>query len=102
MSNSAISLSIIFCSKTAITDADEKGAAYEGGLPGGGGSPPSPAPGGGGGYVLGSNAGMRVEQWGNTCLIVRELLGGASVDECMAAFDELQAAALSWPRPSRP
>ncbi len=45
-------------------------------------------------YVLGSNAGMRVEQWGNTCLIVRELLGGASVDECMAAFDELQAAAL--------
>ena len=25
---------------------------------------------------------------------VRELLAGASVDECMAAFDELQAAAL--------
>ena len=47
-----------------------------------------------GAYVLGSNAGMRVEQWGNTCLIVRELLGGASVDECMAAFDELQDAAL--------
>ena len=45
-------------------------------------------------YVLGSNAGMKVEQWGNTCLIVRELLGGATVDECMAAFDELQAAAL--------
>jgi raffinose/stachyose/melibiose transport system substrate-binding protein len=45
-------------------------------------------------YVLGSNATMKVEQWGNTCLIVRELLGGASVDECMAAFDELQAAAL--------
>ena len=45
-------------------------------------------------YVLGSNAGMNVEQWGNTCLIVRELLGGASVDECMAAFDELQDAAL--------
>ena len=41
-------------------------------------------------YVLGSNAGMKVEQWGNTCLIVRELLGGASVDECMAMFDELQ------------
>lgn len=41
-------------------------------------------------YVLGSNAGMRVEQWGNTCLIVRELLGGATVDECMAEFDKLQ------------
>ena len=48
-------------------------------------------------YVLGSNAGMSVEQWGNTCLIVRELLGGASVDECMAAFDELQDAALNRP-----
>ncbi|WP_325213731.1 ABC transporter substrate-binding protein [Oscillibacter sp.] len=46
-------------------------------------------------YVLGSNAGMNVEQWGNTCLIVRELLGGASVDECMAAFDALQEAALT-------
>ena len=46
-------------------------------------------------YVLGSNAGMSVEQWGNTCLIVRRLLEGASVDECMAAFDELQEAALS-------
>ena len=41
-------------------------------------------------YVLGSNAGMKVEQWGNTCLIVRELLGGATVDECMAEFDKLQ------------
>ncbi|RKJ73734.1 extracellular solute-binding protein [Butyricicoccus sp. 1XD8-22] len=46
-------------------------------------------------YVLGSNAGMSVEQWGNTCLIVRKLLGGASVDECMAAFDQLQDAALN-------
>ncbi len=45
-------------------------------------------------YVLGSNAGMNVEQWGNTCLIVRDLLNGASVDECMAAFDALQAAAM--------
>ncbi len=44
-------------------------------------------------YVLGSNAGMNVEQWGNTCLIVRDLLNGASVDACMEAFDELQAAA---------
>ncbi len=45
-------------------------------------------------YVLGSNAGMKVEQWGNTCRIVRQLLGGATVDECMAAFDQLQDAAL--------
>ena len=41
-------------------------------------------------YVLGSNAGMNVEQWGNTCLIVRELLNGATVDECMERFDRLQ------------
>ena len=46
-------------------------------------------------YVLGSNASMRVEQWGNTCQIVRQLLGGATGDECMAAFDELQAETLS-------
>ncbi len=45
-------------------------------------------------YVLGSNAGMNVEQWGNTCLIVRELLSGASVEACMASFDALQDAAL--------
>ncbi len=45
-------------------------------------------------YVLASNAGMKVEQWGNTCLIVRELLGGASVDECMAEFDRLQEESL--------
>ena len=46
-------------------------------------------------YVLGSNAGMNVEQWGNTCLIVQELLAGASVDDCMASFDRLQDAALN-------
>lgn len=45
-------------------------------------------------YVLGSNANMKVEQWGNTCNIVRELLKGASVDECMAEFDRLQEASL--------
>lgn len=44
-------------------------------------------------YVLASNAGMDVEQWGNVCLIVRDLLGGASVDECMAKLDALQDAA---------
>ena len=45
-------------------------------------------------YVLGSNAGMGVEQWGNTCLIVRDLLQGATVDECMAQFDKLQEESL--------
>ena len=46
-------------------------------------------------YVLGSNAGMKVEQWGNTCLIVRDLLGGATVEECMEKFDKLQEESLS-------
>ncbi len=45
-------------------------------------------------YVLGCNAGMKMEQWGNTCLIVRELLNGATVDECMAEFDRLQEESL--------
>ena len=45
-------------------------------------------------YVLGSNAGMNVEQWGNTCLIVRNLLSGATVDECMAEVDRLQEEAI--------
>ena len=45
-------------------------------------------------YVLASNAGMKVEQWGNTCLIVRMLMDGASVDECMAEFDRLQEESL--------
>lgn len=45
-------------------------------------------------YVLGSNANMNVEQWGNICLIVRDLLNGASVDECMAKFDKLQEESL--------
>ena len=45
-------------------------------------------------YVLGANANMELEQWGNTCLIVRELLNGATVDECMAEFDRLQEETL--------
>ncbi len=45
-------------------------------------------------YVLGSDANMKLEQWGNTCLIVRELLNGATVDECMAEFDRLQEESL--------
>ncbi|MDE5698868.1 MAG: extracellular solute-binding protein [Lachnospiraceae bacterium] len=46
-------------------------------------------------FVLGSNASMKVEQWGNTCIIVRKLLSGATVDECMAEFDKLQEASLT-------
>lgn len=45
-------------------------------------------------YVLGANANMKVEQWGNICLIVRELLNGATVEECMAEFDRLQEESL--------
>ena len=41
-------------------------------------------------YVLGANASMKLEQWGNTGLVVRELLGGATVEECMAELDRLQ------------
>ena len=37
---------------------------------------------------------MKVEQWGNTCLIVRELMQGATVDECMEMFDKLQEESL--------
>ncbi len=46
-------------------------------------------------YVLGANAGMKMEQWGNTCLVVRNLLNGATVDECMAEFDRLQEESLT-------
>lgn len=45
-------------------------------------------------YVLGSNASMKVEQWGNICLIVRDLLNGSSVDACMDKFDKLQKESL--------
>lgn len=45
-------------------------------------------------YVLGSNAGMNLEQWGNTCILVRNLLHGATVDECMEELDRLQEETL--------
>ena len=41
-------------------------------------------------YVLGANAGMKMEQRGNTCQVVRMLLSGSTVDECMAELDRLQ------------
>ena len=46
-------------------------------------------------YVLGANANMKLEQWGNICLIVRQLLNGATVEECMAEFDRLQEETLN-------
>ena len=46
-------------------------------------------------FVLGANANMKMEQWGNICLVVRELLNGATVDECMAEFDRLQEESLT-------
>lgn len=45
-------------------------------------------------FVLGSNASMKLEQWGNTCMIVRMLLSGSTVDECMEEFDRLQEETL--------
>ncbi len=44
-------------------------------------------------YVLASNANMKLEQWGNVCLLVRDLLEGATVEECMEKLDRLQAEA---------
>lgn len=41
-------------------------------------------------FVLGANAGMKMEQWGNLCIVVRDLLNGGTVDECMAEIDRLQ------------
>ncbi len=46
-------------------------------------------------FVLGSNAGMKLEQWGNTCLVVRELLNGASVEECLEEMDRLQGETIA-------
>ncbi len=46
-------------------------------------------------FVLGANANMKLEQWGNTCQVVRMLLAGSTVDECMAEFDKLQAETLN-------
>ncbi len=45
-------------------------------------------------FVLGSNANLKVEQWGNTCLIVRKLMEGDSVETCMKEFDKLQEESL--------
>ena len=45
-------------------------------------------------YVLGSNAGMKLEQWGNVCILVRNLMSGATVDECMEELDRLQEETL--------
>ena len=44
--------------------------------------------------MLASNAGMKVEQWGNMCLVVRKMLQGAGVEECLEEFDQLQEESL--------
>ena len=41
--------------------------------------------------VAACNPSINMELWGNTCEVVRDLLAGASVDECMATIDQLQA-----------
>ena len=41
--------------------------------------------------VSSTNPSINMELWGNTCNVVRDLLGGQSVDECMATIDQLQA-----------
>lgn len=41
--------------------------------------------------VSSSNPSINMELWGNTCEVVRDLLAGQSVDECMATIDQLQA-----------
>ena len=41
--------------------------------------------------VSSTNPSINMELWGNTCEVVRDLLGGQSVDECMATIDQLQA-----------
>lgn len=46
-------------------------------------------------YVLVTNANMQVEQWGNMCTIVQELMAGATVDECCARLDALQEEAAA-------
>lgn len=46
-------------------------------------------------YVLASNASMKMEQWGNVCIVVRNMLAGATVDECMAELDRLQEESLA-------
>ena len=43
--------------------------------------------------VAASNPSINMELWGNTCIVVRDLLAGQSVDECMATIDQLQAEA---------
>lgn len=45
-------------------------------------------------YVLATNANMKLEQWGNICLLVRDLLEGATVEECMEKLDRMQEETL--------
>ena len=38
-----------------------------------------------------TNPSINMELWGNTCTVVQDLLAGATVDECMANIDQMQA-----------
>lgn len=40
--------------------------------------------------VSSMNPSINMELWGNTCTVVRDLLSGQSVDECMETIDQLQ------------
>ena len=40
--------------------------------------------------VAACNPSINMELWGNICIVVRDLLAGQSVDECMATIDQLQ------------
>lgn len=40
--------------------------------------------------IPGSNPDIKIEQWGNTCIMVQALLAGQSVDEVLASYDALQ------------
>jgi len=48
------------------------------------------------GHVIpGQNPNIKVEQWGNTCQLIQELLAGTSVDEVLQSYDALQQEAIS-------
>lgn len=40
--------------------------------------------------IPGQNPDIKVEQWGNTCKLIQNLLAGDSVDEVLERYDELQ------------
>lgn len=52
------------------------------------------------GHVIpGQNPDIKVEQWGNTCKLIQEMLAGSSVDEVLQRYDELQKEAGDCEKP---